>query len=70
MITYITMLLLYVAGINQNEPVAIQKGNTIHVSVDNVSSNNGRVSFTLFNKEGFLQQPIKSVYVDIKGAYE
>ena len=66
MITFITILLLHVTGINQNEFITIQKGNTIYVSLDNVSSNKGRVSFALFEKEGFLEKPMARVYVAIK----
>lgn len=66
MITFITLLFFQIIGIYQNEIITIQKGNTIHVSIDNVSSNNGKVSFALFKKDGFLREPIVRVYVEIK----
>jgi len=65
MITFITILFLHIIGINQNEPNIVQTGNTIYVSVDNVSSDKGNVSFALFKKEGFLKKPLESVYVSI-----
>ncbi|PCH75648.1 MAG: hypothetical protein COB98_08615 [Flavobacteriaceae bacterium] len=66
MITFITIIFLHLGGSNQNEIVTIQKGNTIHVSIDNVSSNRGQVSFALFQKDNFLKKPISRIYVDIK----
>jgi len=66
MITFITILFLHIIGINQNQAIIAQTGKTIYVSIDNVSSNNGLVSFALFKKEGFMKKPISRVYTDIK----
>lgn len=66
MITFITIIFLNIIGINQNQPMVSATEMSIYVSIDNVSSDKGQVSFALFKKEGFLKDPIASIYVDIK----
>lgn len=52
--TVLTVSLMLVANLVSN------KEQTITATVVNVSSNEGKVSFALYNKETFMQQPLQA----------
>lgn len=52
--TILTASLLFIGSI------ALNKKQTITATVVNVTSNSGKVSFALYNKETFMQKPLQS----------
>tara|TARA_R110002073_G_scaffold8207_1_gene45669 strand:- start:106299 stop:106712 length:414 start_codon:yes stop_codon:yes gene_type:complete len=52
--TILTASLMFIGSI------ALNKKQTITATVVNVTSNSGKVSFALYNKENFMQKPLQS----------
>jgi len=58
------LYLISIIGFSQNENSEINKKEnlvSIKAFVNNVSSNNGKVVFGIYSKEGFLVKPIQSI---------